>query len=162
MNQFFNLLHFGSCVSSLEVKEDGKMLLRCQAVKENIVLGTHTHKLSHLVCLVEHIEIEHSCLTFCAGDQASKHTDCGAFTCAVLTKKRKDLILVHFQVDAFHSLKPVFVSFLQIVNAHIRSVQLLSGYFCCDWFIILRRHVFKLHQVIFNYQFGLSTFIEMI
>lgn len=58
VEQSLNLLLFVSLVSTLELVEDIQVLLWGEQVKQNIVLGAHSHGLPGLTHLGEHVEAE--------------------------------------------------------------------------------------------------------
>ena len=115
-NEIDDFLLLLSGVASFEVVEDGQVFNRSQVVEQNIVLGTDTHELPHLLRLLEDIKPIDVSLPLRLLDQPREHADRGALAGAVLPKKREDLVLVDLKVDTLHGMEAILVHFLEVLD----------------------------------------------
>ena len=85
----------------------------CEKVEEHVMLWADTHKLSSLIHLTKHVnakEISHA-LGFL--DETGEYRNRCCLASAVMSQQTEDLVCVHLDVDALHSMQSVLVDFLQ-------------------------------------------------
>ena len=79
------------------------MLLRCEQIKQDIMLWAHTEVMPDLFHLLKEIVLKNTTMTRAFRNQARQHRDSRRFASSVMPKQGKDLAIVHLQVDAIDS-----------------------------------------------------------
>jgi hypothetical protein len=112
------------------------------------MLGTDTHERSKFGGLVKYISIVYSGASTTGLNEARQHRHCGRFTCTILTEKCKDLVAIHFDVEAFDRLEPVVVGFLQVLDSEVVASGFLPHHLSGRLFVAVCLEISHLELVI--------------
>ena len=92
------------------------MLSSGQKIEEDIVLRADAHKLSNLVHLLEHVDVEDFGLALRLLYKTCQHRDCRTFSSSVMAEEGKNLAVIHLDIDTCYCSEPTRVDFLKALN----------------------------------------------
>lgn len=97
------------------------MVLSCQKLEEHIMLRANSENLSHFVHVVEDVNTKDFSATLVGLDETCQHGNGGGLTCTIMSKKSKDLPVVHGQIGSTDS---SFVSEFLDKSSNLEAVVL--------------------------------------
>ena len=99
------------------------MLTWGQQIEQDIVLWANTHELSHLIRLLEHVDVIDSGSSASLVDKTSQHRDGGSLSSAIVSEQSEDLALIHPHIEIVDGLE---VSKLFRESFHLHHIS--SGF----------------------------------
>ena len=111
------------------------------------MLRTNAHIFPHIIHLFEQVVAKNIC---CAGrplKQSCEHRNSGGLASTIMAKKRKDLPVVHLEVNAIDGLEAIRVHLSQVLNLQVLIVELKTGDFWRHWLVVALIEVLYLERI---------------